>query len=181
MAKTTRTRSQVAKRNVEAGKRAERDTFRWLAAHGFPGAARLQRTGHRTRHSTAPDEGDGKVTCGIAWQVKYYTTGSWPVQTWLHQTEQQRLAAGADLGVLVIRQPGKADPGRWIGVIRNDAEAALLGAVDWPEDPTPVRRELRDLVVSLRRAGRGEPLTDQALAELRGQAVAEEDAEPAAT
>ncbi len=109
-----RDRSRIGKANGEKGKRAERDLVTWLRRHGFPGAERTVRTGYHTPARQRVDTGDIDGTPGLVFQVKDVADRLlWKVDGWLRETEAQRLAAGADVGVLVVKRRGHADPGHW--------------------------------------------------------------------
>lgn len=75
----------------------------------------------------------------------------------LAETEAQRVAAGADLGLLVQKRPRCADVGRWWVWLSIERLSYLYtgdpygnGFID---DDSPVRTELRHLVPLLVRAG----------------------------
>jgi len=106
--------SARGKANSEKGKRAERDLVGYLRARGWPGAERTVRTGHRTPGRVSADRGDIDGTIGLAWQAKDVSDGAlYQVPTWLDDVNAQRAAAGADIGVLVVKRRGHADPGDW--------------------------------------------------------------------
>lgn len=106
------------KANSDRGKRAERDLVTWLRGHGWPGAERTVRTGHRTRTRTSVDRGDVDGTPGVAWQLKDVADSALSlIPKWLAETEAQRVAAGADVGVLVVKRRGHADPGDWYAFV----------------------------------------------------------------
>jgi hypothetical protein len=131
------------------------------------------------------DQGDVTGTPGVAWQVKTTTANAEPmVRKWLAETEDQRLAAGADLGVLVVKRVGAADAGRWWAHLRLDALGAVLARITGPLPAagpvarlaplgavtvrlgpcaTPVRLELSVAVDLLRHAGYGSPPEENSL------------------
>ena len=91
------------------GTEAETATERFLRDNGFPGAERRVLRGRL-------DQGDIRVTAEIIAQVKagemaYHATDA-DIAAWLAETETQRLNAGADLAVLVVRR-FRRPPFRW--------------------------------------------------------------------
>ncbi len=79
------------------GDRYERDVLAIARAAGFPHA-------ERTRPGRREDEGDIHLAPGVIVQTKDVASPQW--REWLAQTEQQRLTAGADHGVLVVKRRG---------------------------------------------------------------------------
>lgn len=140
--------------NSAKGKRAERSLVTWLRTHGHPGAERTIRTGHRVPGRVSADRGDIDGTPGICWQVKDVDDRAlWQVSEWLDATERQRQAAGADVGALVVKRRGQADPGAWwayvpLGVLAPTVPANLAAL--------PVRLAVADLVAVLGRYGYGD-------------------------
>jgi hypothetical protein len=167
---TTATASARGRANRTKGAAAERDLVRWLRANGWPGAERAIRTAYRTADRELPDPGDVTGTPGLVWQMKYTARFDQPafLAACLAETEQQRVDAGADFGLLVQRRTGVTDPGRWFvwlrvidlyALCRSSKSNTLLTV-----DPTraylgepPVRMELADLVPLLHAAGYGTP------------------------
>lgn len=153
------------KANSDRGKRAERALVAWLRAHGWPGAERTVRTGHRTRTRVSVDRGDIDGTPGVCWQLKDVAEASMHrVPVWLAQTEAQRRAAGADLGVLVVKRRGHADPGDWWAHVRLDdvMHEVIINAgscgIAYPAElfAVPVRLAVADLAPILHHAGYGD-------------------------
>lgn len=107
------------------GADAERAVVAYLRSHGWPHAERAVRTGYRTTAHTLPDPGDITGTPLVCWQVKYRQQEQ--ITQWLDEVDAQRQAAGADHGILVLRRPGHADPGRWWCWLDGKTAAALLG------------------------------------------------------
>jgi hypothetical protein len=162
--KVKRTPAQIGKANSEKGKWAERQVANYLRTAGFPGAERTVRTGYLTKHRGMPDYGDIDGTPGISWQVKNVEPARWSrVPIWLAQTEMQRGASRADIGLLVVRRPGRADPARWWVWLMARALVDLgSGGQDStfserPDLAVPVCLELADLAPILRQAGYGTP------------------------
>lgn len=153
--------SRRGRANGERGKRAERDLVTWLRAHGWPGAERTVRTGYRTRTRGCSDHGDIDGTPGITWQVKDVAERDhYLIPAWLADTERQRVASGANLGILVVKRRGHADPGQWWAHMPlNDlVHDVLTSSIDtFPEDPymVPVRLALAHLAPILAHAGYG--------------------------
>ncbi|WP_424183834.1 hypothetical protein ACOBQX_17905 [Actinokineospora sp. G85] len=156
-------RSRRGSASRRRGADAERRLATWLRWNGWPHAERAVRTGFRGGGRTVVDPGDIVGTPALVWQVKDQAREQ--VEAWLVETEQQRLgapgAAPADLGLLVVRRRGKADPGRWWVWLPAERFVALVADTPAiPHAPQPVRLELGDLVLLLRAAGYGDPLTE---------------------
>lgn len=157
------TASQRGKANTAKGKRTERDLVTWLRAHGWPGAERTIRTGHRVPGRVSADRGDVDGTPLLAWQVKDVAEREiWQIPNWLAATGCQRAAAGADLGILVVKRRGHADPGRWWAWLTLDEviHEALTNRVNGLPYPlglftVPVRLALADLAPILHFWGYG--------------------------
>lgn len=155
-------RSRLGTANRRRGAEAERRLAAWLRAHGWPHAERGVRTAYSSAGRGLVDPGDIVGTPALVWQVKDHARES--VDHWLTETEQQRLGAPgtvpADLGLLVVRRRGKADPGRWWVWLPVEQLVGLVVDAPRPQVPRPVRMELVDLVPLLRAAGYGEPLAE---------------------
>lgn len=146
----------------DRGADTERLLVRGLRELGFPHADRTIRTGHG---SARADLGDVDGTPGVVWQAKSMrpiTRAEACVPGWMAETEQQRRAARADVGVLVVRRDLFHPPDWWTFL---DA-AVLAGLVDVGATPgrpeplgIPARVTLRDACMLLRAAGYGETLT----------------------
>lgn len=164
-----RSRSQIGKANSAKGKEAERRVASYLKVNGWPEAVRLVRTGYRNGENVSHDEGDIDKTPGIAWQVKYVAEKDWwQVPNWLADTESQRIAKGAMVGILVVRRPGHAHASEWWAHVYLRDVLLLLGVTAQfgltPAAPSvaglvtfPVRFELRHLIPLLHAAGLGVP------------------------
>lgn len=131
--------------NRRRGKEAELAVCKWLRANGFPHAERAVRAGFAVAGRRGGDHGDITGTPGVVWQVKDVAKSSVP--SWLRETEAQRVAGGAEHGVLVYRRRGVADAGQWRAWLI--AGNGLLEMDDYP---------LASVVKTLRAWGYGEPL-----------------------
>jgi hypothetical protein len=156
----------VSAKDANVGKDTEQRLARWLREQGgFPHAERTVRTGYRNRGRSLADAGDIDGTPGLAWQAKSLRPGG-PAQRavdgWLAETEAQRQATGADIGVLVVRRWGTTDVGRWWAFLRVDGLTHMAINPDaWePVADVPVRLELRHAAALLRWWGYGQPLDD---------------------
>lgn len=135
------------------GTAAETAVVNWLRANGFGGADRQPLRGR--------DQGDITACPGVIIEVKDHkrVAGGIPpavLTEWMRQTEAERCNADADLGILVVKRSGTADPGRWYAYVPL-----------WVVRPTaltpreaPVCMSLADLVVLLRSHGWGDALDD---------------------
>lgn len=147
---------------VRAGKETERAVVRWLRGNGFPGADRTRRTGGRSGPREWGDEGDVGLCPGVIAQVKRCQNTSRAernVNQWMRDTRQQTTAAGAELGLLVVRRTGTADVAEWWCFV-TVADLCLLAADHTPypgvADAT-VRLQMGDAALLLRAAGWGTP------------------------
>jgi hypothetical protein len=154
------------------GAETERLLVKGLRGLGFPHADRTIRTGHGTARA---DLGDVDGTPGLVWQVKSMRPASRAeaaVPGWLAETEAQREAAGASLGILVVRREQHLAPRWWAfvpvvdlyglahGFTSNGGPLAFEGVdrdtlVRWP-----ARFELEHLTRLVRGYGFGTPLDD---------------------
>ena len=150
------------------GKLTERLAARWFREHGFPGAERIVRTGYAAADRTAEDEGDIGLCPGAIVQVKALRPANRAeraVPTWLVQTEVQRVAAGAEIALLVVRRDGTADVGEWWAWLRTTVVVLpldpLVGTVDLhAAAAVPIRLQVADAAQLLRGAGYGDPVLD---------------------
>ena len=156
-----RTRSQIGKANSAKGKIRERNVVSYLRVSGFPGAERTVRTGYRVAGRTSRDHGDIDGTPGIAWQIKDVAEREWwRIPGWMTDTKEQAKAAGADIGVLVIRRAGHAHPSEWWAhMYLGDVIELLDLHTIYPTGNTwfPIRFELQHLLPLLHMAGYGTP------------------------
>jgi hypothetical protein len=155
-----RTRSQIGRSSAERGKAGERAVVAYLRVSGFPGAERTVRTGYSVASRTSRDRGDIDGTPGIVWQVKITAEVKWHlVPQWLADTDDQRRAAEADIGILVIRRKGHSHPSSWWAHLHLHQLVRLTGGTDHETDRrVPVRLELQHVIPLLRRAGYGSPV-----------------------
>jgi hypothetical protein len=110
------TRSARGRSVVRRGKEAERAIVRWARVHGYPHAERVIRTGYRTAARQSADTGDVTLCPAVIVQAKTYTDAGRmerAVPQWMADTEAQRVAAGAEYALLVVRRNGCADVGDW--------------------------------------------------------------------
>lgn len=160
---TAATASARGRYSREKGATAERHLVTWLRDHGWPGAERAIRTGYRTNDRTAVDPGDVTGTPGLVWQVKNRTDFDEPAvfAVCLAETEQQRVGADADFGLLVQRRPGYRNPSAWWVWLPLADLHALCGTNDQRADlraavgVAPVRLDLGALVPLLWGCGYG--------------------------
>lgn len=148
------------------GAETERLAVKGLRGLGFPHADRTIRTGHG---SARLDLGDVDGTPGVVWQIKSMRPASRAetyVPGWLVETERQRKAASADVGVLVLRRERYLAPHWWAFVPLADlidlGELERYERIGGPPRRgglVPVRLELADLCALLCAAGYGETLT----------------------
>lgn len=154
-----RTPAEIGRANVTRGKTAERAVVGYLREHGFPGAERTVRAGARNGQRVRADVGDIDGTPGLCVQVKNTPQASDArIPEWLAQAEQQRVAAGADLGLLVVKRSGAGHPGRWWAHLPLPELVGLIAQTGCRPVPGTVRVELASLVELLRMAGYGTPL-----------------------
>lgn len=167
---------------AEVGKETERRVARYFRERGWAGAERMVRTGFRNGAREVQDQGDLTGIPGICVQVKSLRSkdkrhaGSDPnaamelmVSTWLDETEQQREAARAALGILVVRRWTTPDPARWWCFLDLSELAALLdGTLGMARDTgahrlatVPVRLELQAVVDILTAQGWGGSVLDE--------------------
>lgn len=100
------------------GHTAERAVARWLRDHGWPDA---ETTRAKLGHDGARQPGDIDGVPGVALEVKDH--GRLCIPEWLRQVEEE---AGPNLPVLVVKERGSADPGRWWAVLRLEDLSGLL-------------------------------------------------------
>ncbi|MER7076617.1 hypothetical protein SAMN02982929_05322 [Saccharopolyspora kobensis] len=157
----TTTAAARGRSNRRKGIETERRVARYLNEHGWPKADRYVNNGYRTATRTAADPLDIRETPGLVWSVKY--DASHRIAAWFAEVEDKAAAVGADLGVLVERRPGYANPGRWWAYITVADLHGLFAAAHggtaqlYTSDAARalVCLELGALVLLLRAAGYG--------------------------
>lgn len=162
---TKRSRSAIGRSNITRSKRRERELVTYLRTHGWPGAERTVRTGYRVAGRTSRDRGDIDGTPGVAWQLKDVDERRhYLVPTWLTETETQRIASGADHGVLVVKRTGHGFPAEWWAYVTLGTLRQLIGGHTYAGlvDLQPVRMQLDTVVTVLRAAGYGDALPEVA-------------------
>jgi hypothetical protein len=156
-----RTPSQRGAANRRRGNLAELAVAKYLRTVGFPHAERAVRTGYRTPTRTSPDPGDIAGVPGLVVSVKDAKTEQ--LTSWLTEVRVMT-AAGGELGLLVHKRRGHADPARWwcwlalgdLMRITTDAHPCQIRAAA-RDTTTPVRMELGHVVPLLHAAGYGTP------------------------
>lgn len=93
------------------GDRFERAARDHARARGFPGA-------ERTRAGYARDHGDLHLAPGLIAQAKDCRDKRWG--EWLPELDEQIHDSGADVGALIVKRAGVADPGRQLAVMAYD-------------------------------------------------------------
>lgn len=142
-------------RSLNVGKDTERAVAGYLRGCGMAGVERAVRTGYRAGGRQLADAGDLTGLPGVCVQVKSLrpaTEAERMVPLWLRETDQQRTAAGASVGLLVVRRWGTTNVGRWWCFLllpelfgMADGFSGQLSAVP----AVPVRLELQDVVTLL--------------------------------
>jgi len=132
----------VVNRPKIKGTKAESAVEKYLKDHGWPYAERRSLKG-------ALDKGDMTGVPGLCVEVKYAGKGL-KLGQWLTETGIERINAGADHGILVIKPPGLGDKrtGQWY--------AAMVGK-DF--DLLAMRTTVRSAYVCPLRIAHGEPTT----------------------
>lgn len=160
---TVMTASQRGKRNRDVGAETERRFAAYLRPLGWPHADRKVNNGWKAGGRESRDCGDIKGTPGLVFQLKRAKAGMTDLEITraLQDAQDQAVAASADLGVLVQRRTGKADPGQWWAYITVwDLHALVVGEQRPPVPPgreftAPVRLLVSDLIPLLHAAGYG--------------------------
>lgn len=112
-------------KSKKIGTEAETAVVKVLRERGWPAAERKALTG-------AVDLGDITGTPGITWQVKgghmAEDASDTMIDQWLKEAQEQKSAAGTDLGLLVWKRKmvGAANAHRWWAAIRASDLAELL-------------------------------------------------------
>lgn len=149
-------------RPKDIGTQAETAVVRYLRDHGWPGAERRALRGNQ-------DAGDITGTPGVCWEVKGGTAAKTAsdnlIEKWLAETEKEKVAAGALIGVLVVQRAGIGTPnvGRWWAVMPGwQYECLCVGGPQSRDlgrwrfgDRAPLRMHLSQVCGLLRFAGYG--------------------------
>lgn len=154
------------RRSRDIGTDAERDVVRYLILNGWPSAET-----RRTHGDT--DLGDITGTPYLVFEVKgghqAEQASDKDVIDWLTETEEERIHAAADIGVLVWKRKGKgsASVGQWWAALPGWAYVILATPIADPSTQAnparylanlpPVRMLFADVVLLLRTAGYGSP------------------------
>lgn len=147
----------MTNRPKQRGTAAETAVLRHVRDNGFPWAHRLALTGNA-------DQGDISLLPGnlVILEVKAHASaatgqpGDAQLAEWMRQTRTERINAGADYGVLVVKRKGTTDPGRWWAYVTAGQFAMLLRAdLDLPNPHAPLCLSLASLLPVLRAAGYG--------------------------
>jgi len=106
-------------RSKAKGTAAETAVVAALQNLGWPTAERRALSGNL-------DKGDISGIPGVCFEVKDART--WQTSGWMLETEIERVNAGADYGILVIKLPrvGYPNADKWLTVMENDAAFRLL-------------------------------------------------------
>lgn len=164
----------TARRPKDIGTVAETAVVRYLRGAGFPHAERRALRGQL-------DAGDITGTPGVCWEVKggaaAKLASDGQVQEWLDDTDKERVAAGAEVAVLVLQRKGigTANAGRWWALMpgwQYEALCGSLGRTDglgglagwWFGDRGPLRMHLSQACALLTYAGYGTPPTREDIA-----------------
>lgn len=144
------------------GTAAETAVVRAARTRGFPLAERLALAG-------AQDLGDVRLTAFVHLEVKgghaAETASDAQIEAWMLETERELAHAGASAGALITKRPsvGPANADRWWAHVRASWVAQWRCYPIQPVLPDQpdhtVRLTLGSLLVQLRAAGYGDPLT----------------------
>lgn len=146
----------------QKGTSAETLVVRWARNNGYPHADRQPLRGNR-------DAGDVTLCPGVIVEVKNrrLPTGvptAGDLTEWMRQTELEREAARADVGVLVVKRNGTTDVGRWFAYVTAHELAEALNSPTYRVQSrarnAPVCLAMADLTTLLRAAGWGVPLEE---------------------
>lgn len=154
--------ASMAKTRPKAkGTAVETAVARYAQEHGFPWAQRLALRGNQ-------DAGDVSLLPGQAAiiECKAHAVGASGqpaaahLRTWLSETETERVNAGADVALLVVKRSGTTDPGRWWCYLRIRALVTLIrgSELDTMVSDGPVCLALSEALTLLRAAGYGDPV-----------------------
>lgn len=116
--------------NKIKGDAFERSVQDYLQANGFPWT-------EKTRAGYARDHGDLHLVPGPAVIAQAKNVRAWRLPEWVDELAEQIVDAKADHGVLVVKRPRVADPGRSYAVMELSALVRLLREAgygeQWPD------------------------------------------------
>lgn len=148
MTTAKRTPAQRGAWSRNKGAQAEKDVCRYLREHGFERAERAVRTGFRTGARTVADPGDVAGVPGTIISVKDAQTHY--IEAWLRELDAMDPDDTLALRLLVIKRKYKADPGRWICLMRWPTLLALQDTLGHAgEHDFPVELAFGDAVTLL--------------------------------
>jgi hypothetical protein len=107
----------MANRSKAKGSAAEKLVAEWYAANGWPHAERRVTEGRN-------DRGDVSGVPGVVIEVKDAATLR--LYEWIDETERERVADGAEFGVLVVKRYGSLDVSRWYAIMTVESHAEML-------------------------------------------------------
>ena len=116
------------------GTAAESALVAYLRSNGWPYAERRALSG-------TTDKGDVAGTGPLVWECK--AAGTAPqIPAWLLETETERINAGAEYGILIVKTRGLGDRrvGQWLAVMRLDAHEKLMVQSNVPVIVSPESR-----------------------------------------
>jgi hypothetical protein len=146
--------------NADKGAKFERDIAGYLRLAGLAAAERRVVTGWRRTDRSSPDLGDIKDLPGLCIQAKNVVE-SYPrglsgkaLVDVMAETEAQREALGAAIGLLVEKRLGRADPGLSWAHLPANVYLGLVGGLDPYSDALaeltyPIRTELHNITEAL--------------------------------
>ena len=147
----------MTNKSKDIGTKAETATVKAVKPRGFPLMERRQLMG-------TYDRGDLTGYPKICFQVKgghyAWNASDLKIEEWMAAMERQRIQADATVGLLVVQRKG-------VGLSNAHRWWAYMWASQLSGDPRdrfPTRMLLDAALVWLRKAGYGEPLTEQELA-----------------
>lgn len=110
------------------GTAAESALVTYLKEHGWPYAERRALMGSK-------DKGDVTGTPALCWEQK--SAARICIPEWMRETETERLNAGADYGILVVKPRGVGETrvGQWAALLPLAAVVELLHAAGYGDAP----------------------------------------------
>ena len=142
------------RRPKDIGTAAESAVVKYLQANGFNQAERRALRGQF-------DVGDITGTPGLIWEIKggdaARNASDAQIESWLFETETERLNAAADIGVLVVVRPRKNVRDWWAAMWGGDFASLYAGLYQRYALDIPIRTQLHHVVDLLRLNGYGQP------------------------